>query len=282
MADSIIVFTRTLGAAFLTLILASAGALGAGPYSFYVVPQYSASAISEDWEPLLMRLSQDTGVAFELKIAPSIPKFETKFLQAIPDFIYLNPYHMVMANNAHGYLPLIRNTKNLSGILLAKKDGPFKTVQDLDGQTIAFPSPNAFGASLYMRALLTEAVGIQFATRYVKTHPNVYRHVLRNNAGAGGTVSAAFNNEQAQIRAQLNIIYQTPELASHPLAVHPRVPDAIRQKITQALLKLTQDAVGRTLLEHARMARPIRADYERDYFLLVKLQLEKYLVLEDK
>ena len=282
MADWITVLVRTLGTAFLTFVFASAGALGATPFSFYVVPQYSAIALSEDWEPLLRRLTEDTGVEFELKIAASIPIFETEFLQAAPDFVYLNPYHMVMANQAQGYLPLIRNTKNLSGILLARKDGPFKTAQDLDGQTIAFPSPNAFGASLYMRALLTEAVGLHFATRYVKTHPNVYRHVLRNNAAAGGTVVAAFNNEPPEVVEQLRIIYQTPGLASHPLAVHPRVPEAIRQKVTQALLKLTQDEAGRDLLVQVRMAKPILADYERDYFPLVKLQLEKYLVLEDK
>ena len=61
-------------------------------------------------------------------------------------------------------------------------------MQDLDGADIAFPAPNAFGASLYMRALLAEQEKININPIYVETHANVYRNVIFGRASAGGGV----------------------------------------------------------------------------------------------
>lgn len=262
------------------VLAASAHAQSATKYSFWVVPQLSATELTKDWGPLLQRLSKDTGVELELKLAPSIPRFEQEFLKGAPDFAYMNPYHAVMAKAAQGYVPLVRDAKPLSGILLTRKNGPYQTVKDLQGKAIAFPAPNAFGASLYMRALLAEKEGIQIEPRYLKTHPNVYRHVLRDEVAAGGSVSAAFNDEQPEVRDQLHVIFKTPEQASHPVSAHPRVPDAVRKKLTQALLDLTKDAPGRELLQNIRTTTPVPANYERDYQSLDKLNLKKYLVVE--
>ena len=249
-------------------------------YNFWVVPQLSGTELSKDWGPLLQRLSKDIGADLELKLAPSIPRFEQEFLKGSADFAYMNPYHAVMAKAAQGYVPLVRDAKPIYGILLTRKDGLYQTLKDLQGKAVAFPSPNAFGASLYMRALLAEQGGIQVEPRYVKTHPNVYRHVLRNEVAAGGSVSATFNDELLEVRDQLHVIFKTPEQASHPIAAHPRIPDALRKKLTQALLDLTKDEAGRALLKDIRTTTPILANYERDYHALDKLNLKKYLVVE--
>lgn len=249
-------------------------------YSFWVVPQFSAIELSKDWGPLLQRLSKDTGAELELKLATTIPRFEQEFLKGVPDFAYMNPYHAVMAKSSQGYVPLVRDAKPLSGILLTRKDGPYQNLKSLQGKAIAFPAPNAFGASLYMRALLAEQEGIQIEPRYLKTHSNVYRNVLRNEVAGGGSVNAAFNDELPEVRDQLQIIFKTPEQASHPISAHPRVPDAFKKKLTQALLDLTKDEAGRNLLHGIRTTTPVPANYERDYQSLDKLNLKKYLVIE--
>ena len=249
-------------------------------YSFSVVPQYSAIELHKDWAPLLARLSKDTGFALELKIAASIPLFEAGFLKGEPDFAYMNPYHAVMAKKAQAYVPLLRDSKPLTGVLLVRKDSPYKTLKDLNGQKIAFPAPNAFGASLYMRALLTEEAGIPFEPSYVKTHSNVYRHVIRKEAAAGGSVNAALNDELPEVREHLQILYQTPPVASHPVVAHPRLPVAAQKALVQAFLALTQDAEGRALLKDIRTPAPVASNYQADYLALEKLNIQKYLVIE--
>ena len=249
-------------------------------YSFAVVPQYSAIELHKDWAPLLARLAKDTGFTLELKIAASIPLFETSFLKGEPDFAYMNPYHAVMAKKAQAYVPLLRDSKPLTGVLAVRKDSQYKTLKDLNGQKIAFPAPNAFGASLYMRALLTEEAGIQFEPSYVKTHSNVYRHVIRKEAAAGGSVNAALNDELPEVRELLQILYQTPPVAPHPVVAHPRVPVAAQKALAQSFLALTQDAEGRALLKEIRTPAPVASSYQADYLPLEKLNIQKYLVTE--
>ena len=278
---------RRLKSLFHALTLATLGAMANGAdaqtpvrYSFAVVPQFSATELHKDWAPLLARLSKDTGFTLELKIATSIPLFEASFLKGEPDFAYMNPYHAVMARKAQAYVPLLRDAKPLTGVLVVRKDSTVKTLKDLNGQKIAFPAPNAFGASLYMRALLTEEAGIQFESSYVKTHSNVFRHVIRNEAAAGGTVNAPLNDEVPAVRDQLQILFQTPPAASHPVVAHPRVAAAAQKALTQAFLALAQDAEGRALLKDIRTPTPVAASYQADYFPLEKLRIEKYIATE--
>ena len=241
-----------------------------------VVPQFAPTKIHKDWGALLGRLEQMTGYRFQLRLYNQIPQFEADLAQAIPDLAFMNPYHMVLAKKNHGYRPLIRNSAALSGILVVRKDGPVKSLMDLKNQTISFPSPNALGASLYMRALLAEKEGIAFKPEYIGNHQTVFRNVLIGKAVAGGGVQATLLKEPAEVQSRLRVIYTTPDLAPHPLAAHPRVPPEITQKIVAALLAMRNDMEGKKLLTDVTLPQPMEANFQRDYASLEKLRLERY------
>ena len=280
MNPSISILRWPLTALMVCLFTAGVPARAAERYTFSVVPQFSAAELHKDWAPLIQRLSKDTGLVLELKLATSIPKFEAEFLKGTPDFAYMNPYHAVMARQAEGYIPLLRDGKPLNGVLITRKDSPHQSLRDLNGQTIGFPAPNAFGASLYMRALLTEEIKIKFDVRYLGTHSNVYRHVARNEVAAGGSVVAALNDEVPEVRDQLVVLYKTPDVASHPVVAHPRVPEVARKAITQAMLALAQHDEGRALLKGIRTPSPVLANYQTDYLPLARLNIQKYVVVD--
>jgi phosphonate transport system substrate-binding protein len=98
----------TLGLQWLALFLATAaahaetGAQGARSLTVAVVPQFTALQIHKDWVPFLERVSHDSGVPLTLKIYASIPKFEADVLKGVPDLVFMNPYHQVMARRAAG------------------------------------------------------------------------------------------------------------------------------------------------------------------------------------
>ncbi|MEW5789754.1 MAG: phosphate/phosphite/phosphonate ABC transporter substrate-binding protein [Pseudomonadota bacterium] len=273
-------------AAFLLLaVLALSGPTGTragGVYTLAVVPQFTPVDLGLRWTPLLKRLQRDTGLVLQLRVMERMPAFEEDFLRGGPDFVYLNPYHMVLAARRQGYVPLVRGGQNLSGILVVDAQGPVKSLADLRDARLAFPSPNAFGASLYLRALLTEKEGIPFSPLYVGTHQNVYRHVLLAQAAAGGGVSATLDREPSSVRSRLRILYRTPQTPSHPLAAHPRVPGADREKLAGALLALNREPAGRQLLAAVELDEVTPADFVRDYQPLQALRLDRYLVLDGK
>jgi phosphonate transport system substrate-binding protein len=265
----------------LTLVLALClpAAWAGQVYTLSVVPQFTPVDIGLRWSPVLAYLERETGISLQLRVLDRIPKFEADFLAGIPDFVYLNPWHAVMAMKARGYVPLVRGDDLLNGILVVDRDGPIKRLADLNGKTLAFPSPNAFGASLYMRALLTEKENIAFTPTYVGTHQNVYRHVLLDEAAAGGGVTATLDKEAPAMQSRLAVLYTTPGVAAHPLAAHPRVPAAVRAKLVAALLKLDRDPAGRAKLAAVELDRPRSADYARDYAPLERLKLGDFVQL---
>ncbi|MDT8404404.1 phosphate/phosphite/phosphonate ABC transporter substrate-binding protein [Sulfuriflexus sp.] len=246
-------------------------------YSFAVVPQQNAMLVQQTWAPFLKALSLRTSMQFRLMVARSIPDFETDMLRGAADFAYMNPYHAVLVRQKPGYEPIIRSAEEkLQGILVVRRDSDITDIAQLDGKEVAFPSPNAFGASLLMRALLHSQWNINILPYYVETHANVYRNVLYKRTVAGGGVKRTLQQEHAGMQAQLRVLYETPGFAPHPISVHPRVPTVLAQRVQQAVIDIWQDKHERALLEKIQLSAPVAADYERDYAPLEQLGLEEY------
>lgn len=274
--------TRALRRIGMILALAVCGSAAAAPvarsYKVYVAPQLGPEIMHRAWTPLLEAVSRETGIGLTLAVPPSIAGFEALLLRGLPDFAFANPYMVLPARKAQGYLPLARNGKTrLVGLLLVRKDSPVKTLQDLDGATIAFPAPNAFAAALYIRAQLARA-NVRFTPVYVGTHNNVYRHVLFGESAAGGGVNISLDREPEEIRSMMRPVYSTPPLVPHAFVGHPRVPAADRAAIVEAMLRVAARPEGRAMFAAAQMPEPVRADYARDYAPLESLDLDRFLV----
>lgn len=141
-------------------------------YRIGVVPQFEQRKLFRIWIPILQELEARTGLRFEVVGSELIPDFEKLFLAGEFDFAYMNPYHVVSANNVQGYLPLVCDgSRTLQGILVVRKDSPITSIEELKGQTVAFPSANALGASLLPRS--------ELIPHPVVAHPRVPENHIR-------------------------------------------------------------------------------------------------------
>jgi phosphonate transport system substrate-binding protein len=267
-----------LALVLLTFGQAMAATAAVQTYSIFVVPQLTPVAIHKAWTPILEKLGAATGLAFELTVEPSIPAFEEALVSGTPDFAFMNPYHCIIAKRHKGYIPLLRDSANmLEGILVVRKDSPVNSLEELNGQTVSFPAPNSFAASLFIRAQLAKK-HVNIIPNYVKTHSNVYRSVLLGDAAAGGGVNNTFQREPADVRDQLRILYVTPQSAPHALAANPRIPKAVRAKVIASFIKLATDPANAALFDAIQMPKPVQADYSRDYKPLEALGLDEFAV----
>jgi phosphonate transport system substrate-binding protein len=223
-------------------------------------------------------LEQRTGLTFKLVGSPKIPVFEQKYEEGAYDFAYMNPYHLLVAHDCQGYLPLVRDGgRMLKGILVVAKESPIQSVQELAGKRVAFPSPNALGASLLMRAELAKLQGVEVIPHYVQTHSSVYLHVALGQTAAGGGVAATLNSQKPEVREKLRILYETRPINPHPVSVHPRVPAADREKVQRALLEMAQTEKGAALLAKIPMRKAVAASLE-DYTPMSAWGLEAFYV----
>ena len=246
-------------------------------FTVSVVPQFASIQTFRDWTPFLSRLEQATGYHFKLLAYDQPSRFEKELGQGVPDLVFLNPYQMLQAQKKHNYRPLVRDSTPLSGILVTRQDSAVKSVADLNGKTIAFPSPNALAASLYMRAQLTEKNGIKFTPIYVGSHQNVYRQTIIGDVAAGGGVKKTLEKESAEVQSQLKVLFSTPDIAPHPLAAHPRVSAAAELKIVEAIFAMRADPETAKLLGAIQIPQPMKADFKRDYAGLTQLKLDRYV-----
>jgi len=257
---------------FTQLVSWSAYAEEKNRYVVGIVPQFDAREIHAIWRPILDQLEKRTGAKFEIKGSLNIPEFERELTRGDFDFAYASPTHLLAANKTQGYIPLIRDQKRkLRGILVVSKDSPIQSIQELNNQTVAFPSPGALGASILNRVELKQK-GIEIQARYVQTHSSVYLNVALGETAAGGGVQRTFDQQSEEIKNSLKILHRTRKVAPHPVIAHPRVAKSLQTKVKDALLKMGHEAdalLGRIPITHVGPASMT------DYDELRKMNLDR-------
>lgn len=246
--------------------------------AFGVVPQFDHRKILKIWKPVLGEIQVRTGIRFKLQGSSSIPDFEKRLMNGQFDCAYMNPYHFLKATEAQGYTPLIKdNGKKLFGIIVVRKKSPIRHISELKNKKIAFPAPNALGASLLPRAELGETYKLPIQAMYVKNHSSVYLNVALGKADAGGGVQKTYSQQPANIRNHLRIIHQTIKVAPHPVACHPRIAKELQARIQVAFINLAKNTKGQEKLSRIPIKQAGRASYS-DYKDLNNLGLEKYSI----
>jgi phosphonate transport system substrate-binding protein len=229
-------------------------------YSFGIVPQQSAYVLAKKWMPILKYLEEETGYKFTFKTNRTIPQFEGELYKNNYDFAYMNPYHYTVFHDASGYTAFAKQgQKKLKGILVVRKDSNIKSLEDLEGKTLAFPAPAAFAATVLPQAVLKQR-GINFSSQYVSSHESVYKNVSYKNFVAGGGIERTFGNTDKIITNPLKIILTTKGYTPHAFASSPTVSTEVRIKVQQALIKLSHSEQGRKLLKGINFKNIVKAE----------------------
>lgn len=245
-------------------------------YSFGVVPQFEPGKLTSIWLPILREVESLSGIKLQMVGSPQIPEFEKSFMAGEFDFAYMNPYHALVAMETQHYEPLVRDHgRQLSGILVVHKDSPITTIAELNGKRVAFPAPNALGASLMTRADMANRFHIEVEPEYVQTHSSVYLNVALNRFVAGGGVLSTLKQQAPYIQDSLRVLYETERVAPHPVVAHPRVRRRDQQAVLKAFMTLGQSESGRELLRRIPMHEVGLASTD-DYRSLKQLGLDAF------
>lgn len=216
-------------------------------YTFGVVPQQSATRLAQIWVPFLKELENRTGHKFRFTTAKDIPTFEACLARKAYDFAYMNPYHYTVMHDAVGYEAFAHQAgKRLKGVLVAKSDSSIEDLKDLDGESIAFPSPAAFGASVIPRAEL-DGQGVTFEPIYVKSHDSVYRAVALGLFPAGGGVVRTFGNLPDDLKSQLRVFHTTGSYTPHAFASSPDLDPGARDRISSEMIRIDDEDLLKSL-----------------------------------
>lgn len=234
-------------------------------YSFGVVPQQSATTLAENWVPIFQYISAKTGLKIRFRTARDIPTFESRVAAGEYDFAYMNPFHYVTYHANPGYQAFANQShKKIRGIMVKAKDSSIDSLSDLSGETLAFPSPAAFAASLLPRGELNRE-GIPITPKYVGSHDSVYRSVAKGLFPAGGGIERTFNTLRPEIRGQLEIWWTSEGYTPHSFAAHPRISRQVVNQVAAAMIAMEQDPEGIALLARIKfkgIQRAVNVDWD--------------------
>ncbi|AIW14142.1 phosphate/phosphite/phosphonate ABC transporter substrate-binding protein [Vibrio tubiashii] len=233
---------RTTTLSLSTLLLSTATL--ADTLTFGVVPQQSASRLAKQWGPLVDTLKEQTGYEITFSTAPNIPEFEKRLSEGEYDLAYMNPYHYTVFSQVSGYRAIAKaKDKRIKGIIVARKSNDYQSLEDLQGQTLAFPSPAAFAATVLTQSDLKNA-DVEFESDYVSSHDSVYLSVAKGFYPAGGGVMRTFNTLPDVVKSQLEPIWITKPYTPHAIAYHPRLRNDQANAIQAALVSLQNTSQG--------------------------------------
>lgn len=222
-------------------------------YIFAIVPQQSANKTAERWLPILSYISEKSGIKLIFRTEKDIPAFEKKLDSMNYDFAYMDPFHYPLYHEKSSYNAILKSiNKYINSVIVVKKNSPLKTLQDLSGKTIAFPSPTAFSASILNQAELKRK-NVQFTPVYFSSHNLVYKNIIQDQIIAGGSVSQTLNRAKPEIKNNLRVLHKAKVITPHAIAAHRKVPENDIITIQNAFIKMRKDSEGMKLLKKAKL-----------------------------
>lgn len=244
-------------------------------YTLALIPNLPAVTLHKNWTPLIEYLERETGEQFDLKLYDKIESFVTEVNAGRVDFVYTSPNLFYTAHQRQKYVPLVRSADMIRGQLFVRKDSPYTCVEDLHGKTVAFVGSRTVCSILTRQALLKDIGESDYRVSFNGSSVNVAKSVLIGKTDAGAALDMTMVRELADMKNEFRTIMETEKVAPHPLAAHPRVPRTVQQKVTAKLLALNNQEQGRKILETIKMARPVKADFNRDYRLFSRYDLDR-------
>jgi len=220
-----------------------------------VITEENAEDRAKRWEPFRSYLSGALGVDIEWREATDYAGVIEALKARKIELAWFGP-----ASFARAWIVTDGNAEPLAaeidkdggfgyfGVIIVKKDSPFKSVDDLKGKRFGFADPNSTSGHQAPRYFLGEAgydVDQYFgATTFSGSHENSVKMLYDGQFDAVATwwtnekkSNMSRMEEKGMIEpGQYRIIWKSPRLPSDPFTVPSWLPDAMKSDIKAALV----------------------------------------------
>ena len=254
-------------------------AVAEASYVFGFHPHLNPQELVAAYQPILDYLEAHIpGVTFRLEGAKDYGEFEARLAAGHYHFALPNPVQTLLAQRA-GYRVIAKNfpDNDFRGVLVSRQ-GAVKTLRELNGQLLCFPSETAVAATLLpLWHLHRHGVDVKsLRLRYTGTQVAALLNAWAGEAAACG-VSArflrAFQRDEPAKSAALSLLFTTEPLSHNGVVARRDLPPALTARVAATLVAMGNDPavdparfkLGQHRFERAddETYRPLRAFLER-------------------
>lgn len=247
---------------FALLLPARAGAADGRPLFFGVLNQQSPLLTAERWNPILAYLTQASGIPLQLKMGRTVQETDAMMGRGEFDLVYTN--HNFQREYDGVYKVIARwGGEPIRGIIAVPEESPLRTLADLQGKRIAFPSKDAFVAYAVPKVAL-DAAGIRAEAVFAGNQEGALAQLKAQRVDAAAANSRFLLQYAEREGLRHRILYQSELYAELPVIVHPRVPREQAEALRRALVGMKNDPQATPLLSRLKFPGFEPAE-EKDY-----------------
>lgn len=221
---------------------------GRPTYSFGVLPQRSAVLTAQYWNPLLEHVRQRTGITLLLKVARSGNESSDAVERGEYDFVYSNHIFQPRMAAANYQVILRPRDEAIAGQIVVLESAATRSLADLAGKEVGFPSPAAFvGYAVPMDALLRQRVEV--TPVFGGNQEGIMAQLKSGRISAAGVNNQVMQAYATREHVRYRVLWESPPFLNIPIAAHPRVPVADVAAVMDALARMDSDPAGQKILE---------------------------------
>jgi phosphonate transport system substrate-binding protein len=192
-----------------TAIAPAAAEQGVAPLEFALAPYISTRPLLTMFQPLAAHLLKRLGREVLLVTAPTLREFDLRALKGTYELAMLSPQAARLAQTEAGYVPLLRVTDDLCGVLLVPKDSVFQSPRDLAGRRIALPDRYTTTAQLGTELLSAAGLNGEGIVHPPGFQDSILLSMLRGDVDAMVMNSSAFYQTAPETKAMVRILAET-------------------------------------------------------------------------
>ena len=233
------------------------------PLTFGVLNQQSASLTAERWNPILQYVSTATGFSLQLRMGPTVEDTDAMMGRGELDFVFTN-HNFQSEFDGIGYKVIARwSGEPIRGVIAVATDSPIRTLRQLEGRRVAFPSRDAFVAYA-VPVLALKRAGVTMQEVLAANQEGALAQLKAGRVDAAAVNSRFLAQYEAREDVRFRGIYVSDEYPDLAVIAHPRVPAAVVERVRQALIGMKSDSAAAPVLARAR-SQGFDPATDRDY-----------------
>jgi phosphonate transport system substrate-binding protein len=231
-----------------TLAWHSAGVAADQAYRFYVLNQRTIALTAQYWNPILTYVSKASGVPLELKLTKTAKEGNAVAEAGKFDFQYTNHF-FTPDRDRLGWKVIARPAgPGIRSQIVVPVDSPIRALQDLDGEEVAFVTPDAFaGYWLPMDALLRSHVNVKVV--FTGNQEASSGQLKVNKVAAAGVNSSVMARYGRRESFAYRALWTSEIYQDLCIMANPRMPAAKVAAVKSAFINMVKDSEGRQILQ---------------------------------
>lgn len=210
---------RTLAGIALLAVALTAGTAPASaqqdtaPLEFALAPYISTRPLLTMFQPLAAHLQKRLGREVLPVTAPTLREFDLRALKGTYELAMMSPQGARLAQKDAGYVPLLRVTDDLFGVVVVPRDSAFQNLRDLAGHPIALPDRFTTTAQLGEELLASAGLSGNNILHPAGFQDSILLSMLRGEVEAMVMNGSAFHQMAPETKARVRVLAETRRIS---------------------------------------------------------------------